>query len=388
MPSAPPAMAAVQPTTQARDEAFDQLKEQFDLEPKVREWLTSDTGLAARSLSDFLHAASSEAEVKALVDAAGAENKLLATSRLRQAWVSLKRARDQDEIIQRRGADESDLDQLLAQPVLDDLEARFWSRYHMSYPPDVAPADLVVSRACRELDKRLLSVRDVLKVKTQAQQQRSIPKRAKIGDGVEVITGEADDMGAARTTANYLHCLHTLLVAYAKAGTKPISGAPTPDARGGESWKVVECPLDILMRYLFRVQERASRPGVSFGWLKSRDEAERAVWVDRMRNSADPMGLIVHTTFISREAMWEPAAHSEAPPPPPPYRGDKEKGAGKGSQPKGVKYAKSLRDGTPVCQAFQTGKCQNSQCKARHVCAVLKNGGRVCGLRHPGKDHR
>ena len=93
-------MAAAQPTqNEVRDEAFDKLKEEFQLDDKVRAWLTSDTGLAARNLGDFLHAASSEAEVKALVDASGAENKLLATSRLRQAWVSLKRARDQDEVI-------------------------------------------------------------------------------------------------------------------------------------------------------------------------------------------------------------------------------------------------------------------------------------------------
>ena len=383
-------MAAAQLTqNEVRDEAFDKLKEEFQLDDKVRAWLTSETGLAARNLGDFLHAASSEAEVKALVDASGADNKLLATSRLRQAWVSLKRARDQDEVIQRRGADEADLDQLLAQPVLDDLEARFWARYHMSYPPDVAPADLVVSRACRELEKRLLSVRDVLKVRTQSQQQRTMPKRARLSEGIEVVTGEPEDMEAAHTSASYLHCLHTLLVAYAKAGTKALGAAPPADARGCESWKAVECPLDVLMRYYFRVQERASRPGVSFHWVRSRDEAERAVWVDRMRNSADPMGLIVHSTFVSREAMWEPPAPGATPPPPPAPGGNGQgKGAGKDAAKKGIKFAKTLRDGTPVCQAFQNGKCQNSQCKARHVCAVIKPGGQVCGLRHAGKDHR
>ena len=139
-------------------EAFDKLALEHGLEDKVRQWLTAEDGLGAKSLDDFLHAASSEVEAKALAEAAGPDNPLLATSRLRQAWRSVRKARDEDEVIKKRGQDESDLDQLLSQPLLEDLEARFWARYHMSYPPEVAPADVVVSRACRELEKRLLSV--------------------------------------------------------------------------------------------------------------------------------------------------------------------------------------------------------------------------------------
>ena len=66
----------------------------------------------------------------------------------------------------------------------------------------------------------------------------------------------------------------------------------------------------------------------------------------------------------------------------------KGKGGGKDAAKKGNKFAKTLRDGTPVCQAFQSGKCQNNQCKARHVCAVIKPGGREGGLHRPGKDPR
>lgn len=46
---------------------------------------------------------------------------------------------------------------------------------------------------------------------------------------------EAEDAEVVHTTESYLHCLHTLLIAYAKAGATPLGGAPTADARGGES---------------------------------------------------------------------------------------------------------------------------------------------------------
>ena len=70
------------------------------------------------------------------------------------------------------------------------MEARPWGRYKTIWPPEVAPSDLLLSRLVRELGKRLLSVKEVLKVKTQAQQQRMSRERTKMGEGIEIITGE------------------------------------------------------------------------------------------------------------------------------------------------------------------------------------------------------
>ena len=85
---------------------FDQLQADFGLEQSVRDWLTAPTGLSATSLDDFLYAASSEADLGAMATAAGATNKYLMTSRLRQAWLSLKRARDDAELIKKHGQDD------------------------------------------------------------------------------------------------------------------------------------------------------------------------------------------------------------------------------------------------------------------------------------------
>ena len=158
---------------------FADLGKQFDLEDKVVSWLTSRTGLGARTLDDFVFSCDNAKEVKALAREASPENELMAVSRLRQAWHALKRSRDAADEVKRVGQDTSDMDKLLPSAVLDDIESRHWNRYKMTWPPDMSPADTVVSRIVRELDKRTLGVREVFKVRTQAQQQRGMRKRTK-----------------------------------------------------------------------------------------------------------------------------------------------------------------------------------------------------------------
>ena len=65
-------------------------------------------------------------------------NVLLSGSCLRQAWRSLKRARDSEDVIKRAGQDTMDMDDLLAASVFDDIEARHWARYKMTWPPEIA----------------------------------------------------------------------------------------------------------------------------------------------------------------------------------------------------------------------------------------------------------
>ena len=148
----------------------------------------------------------------------------------------------------------------------------------------------------RELEKRTLSVREVLKTRTQAHQQKAVRKRTKVAEGLEMVSSTAEQ-DAAPMLHNYMTSLLTLLVAYSKAGSKLRQDAPTTEAKTGESTKVVECPLDVLMRYYYRVQDRAhSLPyHMALAWVRRKDEAERTVWVDRYRNSSSSLGLsLIH----------------------------------------------------------------------------------------------
>ena len=195
-------------------ELFEELATEFKLEPKLAEWLTAESGLAAKSLEDFAYAASSEDDVTRMVTAAKPDNPWLATSRLRQAWKSVKRSCDDEHVIRRSGMDTTDLDELLPAPELEDIESRHWARYKMTWPPEIAPADSLVSRAVRELGKRALSVMDVDKVRTQAHQQRAVRKRTKLADGVEMLSAEAEEVGCCSTLHAYMANLLTLVIAY------------------------------------------------------------------------------------------------------------------------------------------------------------------------------
>ena len=135
---------------------FKDLAEQFELDPAVTSWLTAADGLAAKNLDDLLYACNGDG-IDKLVGAAKPTNLILSTSRLRQAWRSLKKARDEDDVIKRAGQDTMDMDDLLTASVLDDIEARHWARYKKTWPPEIAPADTLISRFFSEKSRSVHS---------------------------------------------------------------------------------------------------------------------------------------------------------------------------------------------------------------------------------------
>ena len=164
----------------------------------------------------------------------------------------------------------------------------------------------MVSRIVRELEKRTLSVREVLKIRTQSHQQKAVRKRTKVAKGLEIVSSTAEQ-DASPTLHNYMTNLLTLMIAYSKAGSKLRADAPPSETKIGYSTKVVECPLDVLMRYYYRVQDRTHGLPyhMALNWVRRKDEAERTVWVDRYRNSSDSLGEVFQHTMMTREAMWE-----------------------------------------------------------------------------------
>ena len=378
-----------------------ELGEKFNLEPKVATWLTSAKGLGARTLDDFLFSCDDPKDVKKLAREAEPENEFMAVGRLRQAWHALKRSREAAEDVKRVGLDTSDMDEILPSAILDDIEARHWNRYKMSWPPEMSPADTVVSRIVRELEKRTLGVRGVFKIRTQAHQQKGMRKRTKLANDIEILSAEAEEHEVRHTTQNYFAGLQTLLIAYSKAGAKLRADAPECEPKAMDSTMVVECPLDILMRYFYRVQDRAWRLPypLALDWILRHGEAERTVWVERYGNSKETLGEVIKHSFITREAMWEIPLPVGRPPRPeadkpsgatPKRRPQKLAGGGGGKIPKGADApnAETLRDGSRLCRSFNAGNCTRKNCAYKHQCSKILNGGRVCGAMHAAKDHR
>ena len=83
---------------------FKELGAQFDFDPTVTTWLTAPSGLAAKKLDDLLYACNEDG-IEKLVEAAKPSNFILSISRLRQVWRSLKKARDEEDVVKRAGQD-------------------------------------------------------------------------------------------------------------------------------------------------------------------------------------------------------------------------------------------------------------------------------------------
>ena len=146
---------------------FTELGRKYDCDEKVISWMTHADGLAAKNLDAFIYAITTEAEVAGIVEATGVTNKFAQTSRIRQAWLALRKGKEEEASLKRKVADENDLDVLLPQPNVDSIADIFWDRYKIAYTPDVEPSDLLISRIVKEIEKRLLSLCDVWKVKTR-----------------------------------------------------------------------------------------------------------------------------------------------------------------------------------------------------------------------------
>ena len=352
-------------------------------------------------MTSSLHTAYTEKEMAALADAAKPDNKLLATSRMRQAWRSLKRTHDED-VIKRSGLDATDMDELLAASVLEDTEARHWARYRMTWPPGVAPADTQVFRIVREIGKRTLSDREVLKVKTQAHQQCAVRSaKAYQGGGGQrhrhhhPFQGQRGG-GDAHPPQLLLHP-HHIVRGLQQGGVQATRGCAGQRAQGHGAHQGGGAPT----RYphALRLPRAGPRPPLTLyqqapEWVKRKDEAERAVWVDWCRNSTDSFGEVIHQALVAREAMWEVLAASEsrAPakqaPPPPEEEEEEEVGA---RPPRRALRSSAGRPRSSRLQrlpGFSERQVQQQELFLEACCRVVLPGGRTCGARYAAKDHR
>lgn len=159
---------------------------------------------------------------------------------MRRAWAAVRLFYTEAEQ-DRSKIPVADLDAMLGDNELRDAKLAFWRRYKTRYPPELHPSDATVSRVARELDKRMLCVYNVWKVKTLQFQLHTSQKKRKLGDGL--FTEEVDDSEPLVQDAEaYLDRLHSLMLAYAIVGATAMPGAPTPGAEnslGADSTRFV-----------------------------------------------------------------------------------------------------------------------------------------------------
>lgn len=85
----------------------------------------------------------------------------------------------------------TDLDTILPEGELRDAKVLFWRRYKLRFPTELHPADSTVSRVAREMDKRMLCVFNLWKVKSLQFQLHCTQKKRKLGEGLTSPPGSA-----------------------------------------------------------------------------------------------------------------------------------------------------------------------------------------------------
>jgi hypothetical protein len=221
--------------------------------------------LGVESLQEFGFLWASERAIETWVAKLGLGDKeLLMTARVRRAWAAVGlyyRQVEQD----RSKIALSDLDTMLGETELRDTEQQFWRRYKMRFPPEIHPADTTISRVAREMQKRMLCVYNIWRVKTLQFQLTTSQKKRKLSEGLFLEDGEDEEV-VTHDVDNYLDRLFTILLAYAMAGCSGATGAPDAAQElnlGADTVKFVNVPMDVVYKYYFRAKRSVTGLPVS-----------------------------------------------------------------------------------------------------------------------------
>ena len=315
-------------------------------------------------------------------------NQRLDAARLKMAWAAIGAAEKAKE----KGVEEGitlDEEDLLPQSSLASIRDTFWKRYHWLPPPEQQPSDKLLSKLTRALQKRSLEVMNVFTVKTLFN-QRSTPsaKRVKVAHNLWVGSTGEEDMQPSESWANYLDHLLIYLIGLSMAGAYALQPPPTvTESLATSSHDYVEFPWDLAWKYHFRAVQCVHRypEGVRLSVISALDLQERAEWAQKFANGSDPLGAVVPKIFLERATHWAQvpivtaagglSARPAEPVAPPTPRSAPVESAGS--------FAEKLRDGTPLCQAWQKGRCPQQKergcANGQHRCARELNSGRVCG---------
>ena len=246
------------------------------------------------------------------------------------------------------------------------MKLQFWRRYKTRFPPELYPSDATLSRVTRELNKRMLCVFSVWKVKSLQFQLVSTSKKRKLGENLFTEDQELEEV-VPRDWESYLDRLRILLTAYALAGVQAVAGGPPANSEntvGADTTQFVQALLDVVMEYFYRAKCSASQiqPQKRLAWLQHRDTEERAVWVSKFRESTKTLGSVVREVMNLRDAHWIPVQASAS---------------GQASSASPAKPAVPAV-GAPAPPAkvssFQLGRSVNGKKVAR----VMKDGKRLC----------
>ena len=175
------AMGDVNPVDKGSKEAtFTALAADFNLDEKVKQIFVRGP---MENLEDFRFYFTEEKDVDVFVATAeGLEGQPLKVqiARVRRAWTAVRQSGLRKES-RNTVSSVAELDDLLEEGTLREVKIQFWKRYKVKYPVEASPSDQLLSRCYREMDKRILTVCDIWRIKTLQHQVMTTKKRKQVG---------------------------------------------------------------------------------------------------------------------------------------------------------------------------------------------------------------
>ena len=361
------------------EEILKKLGDNFSLDDGVVEALLR---LSVESLQEFRFLWAPEQAIETWVAKLGLGDKaLLMTARVRRAWAAVGlyyRQVEQD----RSKIALSDLDTMLGETELRDTKQQFWRRYKMRFPPEIHPADTTISRVAREMQKRMLCVYNIWRVKTLQFQLTTSQKKRKLSEGLFLEDGDDEEV-VTHDVDNYLDRLFTLMLAYAMAGCS--GGRPehpttrAPDAAqelnlGADTVKFANVPMDVVYKYYFRAKRSVA--GLPMSQRMSLGQVISEVYTSRDAHWSAP-GPATPDKKSAAPTAASTASPSKVPPSTSPLK--------LGKPINGKPVATAMKDGTKLCPQFQRGGCKAKPCpQGAHRCGAVVRKDRVCGAFNHG----
>ena len=135
-------------------------------------------------------------------------------------------------------------------------------------------------------------------------------------------------------------------------------------------------------------REEDPSEGTRLPHVSSLDLQERALWCQKYATGTEKLGAIVLQIYTERDVHWAAATLLPSQSgrlsmaPPEPAVAPRAPTAAV-SAPSGNKLAATFRDGTPLCEAWNQGRCPHQKARncanGEHRCSHRLKSGRVCG---------
>lgn len=418
------------------------MQQEFDIHPAILEYFID--GLGIRNISEFRFAFEGEATaadfVKKVEDARDFTSARIwfprrEAAHLANAWLEAQRVHKRWRAEVDAPPDEADENDPVKPKEIQRMRERFWKRYMQDFGHDSqTPGDKTLSQVSRAVEKRTLKVPDLVKVTSIEDEGAATRVKKKVGHGLEFTIEETKTrVKKIFTLDQWLERLSLWTNALAIVGAQDVTDVPRDQwgerraqKRGDAAHLFTQIPWQQMKDYVANLRRYAEgvHIGIRMEWIKARHQRVCEEACKTFRESDEKyFGECLAEASNLLIAIWQPSQaekygmrthpsgrmggnHKK-------YGNEqgsrssekgqhKGKGKGKGKGGKdsrrthnkwqdkknGGKGAPTLKNGEPVCAAWNEGKCTNpdDSCpNGKHVCnAYVTKDKRVCGM----KNHR